>query len=234
MFIQQQLGFESGLILLIVMLITGLITALGALANFLRDKKRREVMTEFSEKIGLQYVPHADSALVRRFSGFKLFSIGRAKKIKNLIHGDSGDEWMSLLDFQYTVGSGKSQSIHRQTVAAIETENLNVPAFYLRPGGFFQRFGSVFGMKEVDFDLHPTFSRSQVMQAADEEAIKNFFDNRLLDYFESNELCLEVSPGKMICYIPKRSYRLDEMEVFMQQAFEIYSQLIERAQVRNP
>ena len=221
----------DNLIFLIILLIGGLMTVIGAIANHLRDKKRREIMSAFSQQIGLEYKPYGDSSILRRFAGFRIFATGRAKKIRNLIYGATDDETMCIFDFQYSVGSGKSQSVHRQSVISIESADFHLPSFVLKPGGFFTRASSVPGMKTVEFDMYPDFSKRQNLQTRDEETIKKIFDDRLIRYFEENQYCVEATEGKMVCYIPKRSFRLEEMQEFMEKAFEIYRRLVERSLV---
>ena len=221
----------DGLFFLIILLLGGLMTVIGAIVNHLNDKKRREIMTTFANEIGLDYRAGVDNSLLRRFSGFRIFATGRAKKVKNLIYGASDEETMCIFDFQYSVGSGKNQSVHRQTVISIESEHFMVPAFVLKPGGFFSRSNSVPGMSTVEFDMYPDFARRQILQTSDEETIKRIFDDRMIRYFEENSFCIEATTGKMVCYIPKRSFRLEEMRLFMEKAFEIYRRLLERSLV---
>jgi len=222
----------DGLIFLIIVLLGGLITVIGGVTNYLRDKKRREIMISLAAQIGLECYPNGDHNLLRRLSGFKLFSMGRSKKIKNLIFGQTDDETMCLFDFQYTVGSGKQQSTSRQSVIAIESNRLNVPAFNLRPGGFINRLlGGVFGMKDINFEMNPDFSNSQVLKGADEESIRQFFDDRLLRSLSTNVYCIEASRGRMIMYVPKKSFSLEEMRKFMEVAYEMYDKLADRAVV---
>ncbi len=223
----------DGLIFLIILLLGGLMTIIGAIVNHLRDKKRREIMTTFANQIGLDYLPQADSSLLRRLAGFRIFASGRSKKVKNLIYGATDEEAMCIFDYQYSVGSGKNQTIHRQTIISIESASFTLPNFVLKPGGIFSKSNSIPGMKTVEFDLYPDFSKRQILQARDEEAIKKIFDDRLIRYFEENQFCVEATNGKMVCYIPKRSFRLEEIRYFMEKAFEIYRRLVERALVPN-
>ena len=101
---------EGKLIILAIVLLGMLLSAVTALSNHLRNKKRREVMSAFAETTGLEYYQVADNDLMRRLRTYRLFTPGRAKVIKNLVYGASDDEVICLFDYHYTVGSGKSQN----------------------------------------------------------------------------------------------------------------------------
>ncbi len=213
---------------LIIFLIGVLFSAIGAVANYLRDRKRLSVMTAFAEEIGLTFTPAASAGFLARMKIFKLFTVGRSKKIKNVVFGETDDETVSIFDYQYAVGSGKNQTIHRQSVVSIESPNLNAPSFVLRPASFFLSFGRIFGQPEIEFDSNPDFGKYQQLQGSDEKAIKEFFDDRFLRTLESNKYCIEAIGHNLIVYIPRKSFNSDELKAVMASAFEIYSAMVER------
>ena len=75
-------------------------------------KKRREGFIQAAEEMGLQSHPDGDSEMMARFAGFKLFSKGRARKMKNVVLGDSGEVKIAIFDYQFTTGSGKQTRTH--------------------------------------------------------------------------------------------------------------------------
>ena len=58
--------------------------------------------------MGLTFSPDGDPHLLTRFSDFKLFNVGRGRRMSNLIQGDSGEVKIAIFEYKYTTGSGKT------------------------------------------------------------------------------------------------------------------------------
>ena len=71
----------------------------------------------------------------------------------------------------------------------------------MRPEGFFDKIGSALGFQDIDFESHPLFSKSFVLQSSNEEAIRQYFMPSLLEFFESKAgISVEAQSGKMFFY----------------------------------
>ena len=98
------------LIVLLVIAIVSLIIG-GISLAILYEKKRTQKLKEIAEDMGLAFVPAGDPHLLTRFSDFKLFNIGRSRKMTNLIQGDSGEVKLAIFEYRYTTGSGKMEKV---------------------------------------------------------------------------------------------------------------------------
>ena len=74
--------------------------------------------------MGLEFFPDGSEALQSELSVFKLFNSGRGRQLSKLIKGESDEVQISIFDYQYTTGSGKSSHTHVQTVAAMQSPAL--------------------------------------------------------------------------------------------------------------
>ena len=84
------------------------------------------------------------------------------------------------------------------------------------------------GMQDIDFDQHPEFSDQFRLTGEDEGAIRDFFDQELLDFFApQNGLCLQCSPGFFI-YFRKGRRDADQIRDFLDQAYSTYAALNDR------
>ena len=52
-------------------------------------------------------------------SHLPLLSRGRARRLVNLIQGETDEAELAIFDYRYTVGSGKNSQTHRQSVALL-------------------------------------------------------------------------------------------------------------------
>ncbi len=192
------------------------------------EKKRRENLLAVAEEMGLVYLPDGDPGLFNQLSGSKLFSSGRAKKLRNLIQGDTDEVKIAIFDYQYTTGSGKHQHTHHQSVACLQSPKLSMPDFSMRPEGMFDKIGGMMGFQDIDFDSHPDFSRMFVLKSSNEGGIRQFFTPPVLEFFEKHKgISVEGDNGTMFFYRSGRRVKPDQIRELLEQAYEVYGIMVE-------
>ena len=192
-------------------------------------KKRTEAYSLQAESLGLEFSENRDE-LIDRISNFRLFKLGRAKRVRNVLSGDAGDVSISIFDYQYTTGTGKHKRTPRQTIILLESANINAPDFSMRAQGFFDKFGKVLGFQDIDFETHPTFSKMFVLQGPEETLVRNFFSPELLQFFETMpNSSVEGQQGKIIIYRGNKLAAPEELKTKLASAYEIYGRIVDRA-----
>ena len=192
-------------------------------------KKRREGFIEAAQEMGLQSFPDGDSELMNRFAGFKLFSRGRARKMKNVIQGDSGEVKIAIFDYQFTTGNGKQTQTHYQSVVSLQSNEIQCPGFTMRPENMFDKIGSVIGLKDINFDTHPNFSKMFVLKSSDEPGIREYFKPPLLEFFETKKgISVEAAHGALFFYRPRKKIKPEEVKDYLSQAYEVYGALVDQ------
>jgi hypothetical protein len=212
--------------------ILGVLLLIGGLIwwTFHLAKKRREGFMEVADSMGLTFHPEGSHELLSKLGDFKLFNQGRARKMKNLIQGDSGEVSIAIFDYQYTTGSGKQTRTHNQTIVALQSSQLNPPDFTMRPEGFFDKIGSALGFQDIDFESHPAFSKSFVLQSSNEPAIRQYFTPSLLEFFESKPgISVEAQFGKMFFYRSGRCIKPAQAKDHLAQAYEVFGVMVDQA-----
>jgi len=172
-----------------------------------------------------------DTTLADRLGALPEFGIGRKKQFSNWLVAETADVRLSVFDYRYTTGHGKSKRVRRETIAAVETAELRLPTFQLRPEGTFDRIGSMIGMQDIDFDDHPGFSKTFVLKSNDEQSIRGFLDRPLLDYFaERSDISFETSPGLFVYFRKYKQvdHRVHAMRDFLSEGFQTLQALQER------
>jgi hypothetical protein len=148
--------------------IIGLLVGLILLMNYL-DKKRTEAVHAFAQAHGYTVDPDFGGFLAS-LQAFKLFNLGRSRRLKNLIRTNRGDLSISLADYTYVTGSGKNQNTHIQTVCAVQTSGSRLPHFFLRRQvALFDALGKLFGGQDINFVEDPAFSKAYVLQSMEGE-----------------------------------------------------------------
>ena len=110
--------------------------------------------------MGFEFSPAPGASILNRFPGFQLFSQGSSKTLKNVICGTASGLAVTIFDYSYVTGSGKSRQTWSQTVITFEFDEPILPKFSLRPESVFDKIGKWFGYNDIDFESHPRFSKS--------------------------------------------------------------------------
>jgi hypothetical protein len=192
------------------------------------EKKRTDNLSKLAEEMGLSYFPQGNGDLQSRMSPFELFNQGRSRLIKNLITGETDEVRISIFDYRFTTGSGKNQSTQKHTVAALESNKLNVPQFSLRPENFFDKVGSLLGFKDINFDDHPVFSGMFVLKGPNQEAIKSFFDHSLLDFFAQRPTILVEGNSRRLIYYRPGIRKPEEIQNLLSEAYQVFGAIVDR------
>jgi len=217
-------------ILLPIVMFGGSIALVGGIIFLVRyaAKKRKEALMALATEMGLQFSAVQDEDLLGKMEMFSLFNRGRSRKMRNVMTTETDVARLSIFDYQYTTGGGESSRTYRQTVVALESEALVMPVFSLRPEGFFHKLGAAIGMQDIDFENHPEFSDSFVLTGGDEQAVRSFFDDSLLEHFvQQKGSCVEGASG-MFIYFRSGQRKPEEIREFMNQGYMMYSAFIDR------
>ena len=215
---------------LIGLAIFGFIGFATALVFFghLSQKRRTAAFQEQADQMGLSFVPNPDNSQPLKQFGFKLFSRGRNHRVTNLVEGDSGDVKISIFDYRYVIGGGRSTTTHRQTIIALQSTQLRCPEFTMRPKVFVDKIGSVIGFQDLNFESHPEFSKLFVLQGPDEAAIRDFLTPTAMEFFERHPKdSLEACSGAMFFYRVRAIRKPDELNELLTQAYEAFGVLTE-------
>ena len=192
------------------------------------EKKRREQLAELADELGLVFQPEGNTQLHTQVSSFALMGQGRERKMANLIHGETDEVRIALFDYQFTTGSGKQKTTHKQTVASLQSTSLECPHFTMRPEGMFDKIGGAFGMQDIDFESHPEFSNMFVLKG-DETQIRKFFTPEVLSFFETQKgISVEARPGALIFYRTRSRVKPAQIKDLLTQAYHIFGFMVDQ------
>ncbi len=209
----------------IALIIIGILTVVGLIifAAWLYEKKRSEALQRIADALNFSFERKGDELLLAIHNNFDLFSKGRSKKISNVMHGSSGDMDITIMDYKYTVGSGKNSTTYSQTLIVVQSKYLQLPSFTLSPENIFHKIGGIFGYKDIDFNSHPKFSKQYLLRGDDEEAIRNTFNDELLEFYEKNKaLNTESDYDKFIYYRAAKRLGPKDIQAFLQEGINLY------------
>jgi hypothetical protein len=212
----------------IVLVIIGIVTLVGLIifAVWFYDKKRSEALQAIANDLNFSFLRKDNDSLLAVYNTFALFSKGHSKKISNVMNGISNDMEITIMDYKYTVGSGRNSATYIQTLIVIQSSLLQLPPFILSPENIFHKIGAVFGYKDIDFSSHPKFSKQYLLRSDDEDSVRETFNDELLNFYEKDKgLSTEGDHDKFIYYRSAKRIVPKDIQAFLQGAINLYSLL---------
>jgi len=218
--------------LLIFILFLALAAGILALALY-HEKKRREALERVAAQLGMRFSAQLPEEIRSRLlqAGFGLFERGHGRRFynsmsKRLIDGTE----ITVFDYQYTRGRGKSSSTYRQSVFYAYHEDLHLPRFRLHPeNAFFHGIAKAFGMQDINFESHPKFSRSYLLRGQDEAQVRLRFHPGVLSFLEQYpNYCAEGAGAHLILWQNDRQVSPEEIAKWMRLGEELTQRLRRR------
>jgi hypothetical protein len=121
------------------------------------NRQRTQALKSLATSLSFTFSEKDDGSLMAQMSVFHLFSRGYARRITNVFTGKFNLVPVTVMDYKYTTGGGKDSHTWNQTVMVMDCEKLQLPRFILHPENIFDKIGSVFGRKDINFDAEPGF-----------------------------------------------------------------------------
>ena len=216
--------------------IIGIFAVVGAafIVHTYLEKRRREALSRMALRLGFSFAPNSQETPREAHGQLPLFTRGHSQAARNVMEGVASGHPARIFDYQYTVGSGKHSSTHRQTVVAFYLAGNLLPEFSMEPEHIFHRIGEAFGYKDIDFTHHPEFSRSYFLRGKDEQAIRTLFQPSLLTLF-SREKSWNVEGGgdRLIVYQWSKRAKPEEIGRFLEDTTRIAELFVTRS-FRSP
>ena len=149
------------------------------------NKYRSVEMKAMASNLDMEYTAKDEWGVLNLLTDFRLFRRGYAKRVKNILvsKDEEFDSIFRIFDYHFVVGAGNSTRRLRQTVFFIDSKQLGLPHFWMKPEHFLHKIGEKFGMQDIDFEAYPTFSNQYLLKGNDESFIRSVIDEEILHFF---------------------------------------------------
>jgi hypothetical protein len=170
---------------------------------------------------------------VRNALKYKDFPIQKGYKIQfeeNILikYGDKAKYEVS--DITISEGARQAQSDTIISALFISEIQVSIPDFALEPEGLWSKFSELSGGKDIDFKDYPEFSRHYYLRGDNEFAVRNFFNESLIKFFEEHdEIHVECHKNKLLIYKKRAVLNIDEImqtEKFADELLAIINQSV--------
>ncbi len=143
--------------------------------------KRQKSIQKISEEMHWTYnaFPNEEVSQLPQFGYFKTRQIN---KVSNIMSNEN----CSLFDVQFSEGEMIAKQVIKATMLYINISK-NIPEFTLDKEGIFEKIYHFTGFNDIAIDNHSDFTKRFYLSGKNEKAIKEFFSDDLVLFFESNK-----------------------------------------------
>ncbi len=180
--------------------------------------KRQKLLQKLSTILDWNYLPDpiSDYDDLERFFYFKTKWINY--RYNNL---ESKNKEFLLFDLSYSEGAFIAKEDLRSTFLQIKAPK-KMPIFALDKENFMTTILHLSGMHDIDFEKNPDFSKRFYLRGEDEKAIRSFFTNDLIYFFESHPTYyLESSGVNLLIRSKERLASIQEIKQILAFAEEL-------------
>ncbi len=219
---------EFSLILLSTIVILG-VWLLVYYIQWRKDNDRREAMEKVARDRMFTFTEKTTQT--GRLQDFYLQSRGRRHTIRNQMQGQVDGVALTLFDYRFTVGSGKSSKKLNQTVFEFETPNLDLVGFTIRPNQFFDGLAERFGKKSIEMHDETFNKRFNVYPRengeANEEAIRALItaDVRHAMLRQSHQMVVEGYGNRLLIWRQNERVKVEQMERAIGEAKSLFDMI---------
>jgi len=207
---------ELGLVVVVLLVAGGIVVG-----SVVVQQRRTQAMRAAAAALGLRFEGRWTELRITGLGAHSLFCTGSRRSVQNAMTGSVRGVELAVIDYDYTVGSGKSRRTLAQTVCWLRIPDARLPTFVLRPERLFDKIGAAFGAQDIDFEGHPEFSRRYLLRGQDEPAVRRVFAPPVLTHFETHEASVEAFVDKLIVYDPDTYVAPTALAELVERALEI-------------
>ena len=131
---------------------------------------------------------------------FLFFKTRKVNHIYNQMSNESDS--VNLFDIEFSEGEFIAKEVVRTTMLHIELPQ-KAPVFTLDKEGFLHKVYGFAGFEDIDIENHPDFSNRFYLLGEDYKGIKRFFNDDLVQFFESNPYYHIESNGSSLLIFDK-------------------------------
>ncbi len=202
----------------------------GKIVYAFLQHKRKKRLRQVADELGLAYIEDGNHTLLPSISDFSLFSTGRKGKCSKMICGETGELTIGIFDYTYVAGSGESTKRYTQSVIALSSEQIAIPRFNLRPQRILDKLISVLGIKDIEFEDYPEFSRMFFLQSNDEQGVRDFFDSEWIDFLTRFKgFSIEGRDGALIFYKSNKKVHPNQIKEYLSKAYDFFGHIVQRS-----
>jgi len=180
-----------------------------------------------------QYTSQVDwnTTYLKKFHFFEIRPLERKSNCLKGTFKNTNATW-EISDVIFNEGAAFTAETFSTTLMVLKL-NKEIPQFSIEKEGvldkLFDRVMALTGYKDIDFEMYPEFSSKFLIMGNDESAIRSFFTEEIIRFFETHQIYHLESNGEAIVIFDKiKLARTDETMAFIDYGRELVALLDEK------
>ena len=192
-----------------------------------KEKKRTEEFVQIASDLQMSFSNKVDRSFLNRLKPFKRFRIRPHRTSRNMLYENKNDVQMVFFECYNQNRTGGSHVSGRNVMEGIfyfSSSSLKIPSFTLHEAEELQQvFLGAFGVKDINFENHPVFSKKYLLTSDDETAVRRLFSDELASFLEKlNGINIEGCDNQLIVYRPTIRIETSKFKQLKQEAVQIF------------
>ncbi len=178
-----------------------------------KESKRDKELKTFTQKKGWAYNPGSQAPA--RWKSYPSFLGKQVRRENNIITAQLKGYETTIADVIVKTGTLITGKLDEFTAAHIPLKGL--PVFTLEKEKVIDRLMEGKGIKDIDFDSHPEFSKYYLLQGENEDQVRELFNDALLTYLEGHQgFHVEADENGLMVYSKNKQLEPEEIEKLSQ------------------
>ena len=192
----------------------------------LRQKRLRNLATEKDYQFSSQV--DWNTIYLKKFHFFEIRPIERKYNCLKGTYKESNVAW-EVADVTFNEGNAFTAETFNTTLMILKL-NKKLPIFTMEKEGVLEkiidRVMAFTGYKDINFEMYPDFSKKFLLMGPDEEEIRSFFTDEIIQFFENHQIYhIESNGESMVIFDKNKLARTDETISFIDYGKELASLL---------
>ncbi len=195
-----------------------------------KSAKRREQLSKLAFELNMQFHEKDEYGLKKRLGQFRLFKESGIKKITNLLLQKDTMLSSTIAVFDLEISDENNLGeVFSQTVFFVDSKELSLPEFFIRPEEFFDRVGKFLKLtSEIEFEAYPEFDESYWIKGDEESLVKKMVTDDFARFFTiEKKWRLEGMNYFLIFYQRKKLLKPKEVKSFYKKGLQLFDWLKE-------
>lgn len=192
----------------------------------LRQKRLRNLATEKDYQFSSQV--DWNTIYLKKFHFFEIRPIERKYNCLKGTYKESKVTW-EVADVTFNEGNAFTAETFNTTLMILKL-NKKLPIFTMEKEGVLEkiidRVMAFTGYKDINFEMYPDFSKKFLLMGPDEDEIRSFFTDEIIQFFENHQIYhIESNGESMVIFDKIKLARTDETISFIDYGKELASLL---------
>ena len=194
-----------------------------------RQLKRQKELQVMADSLGFSYNDEQTEKVRELLESSSMLG---NEMFFNVLGGTFNGTYFAIGDFNITVGSDSRKRKQYQTYVVIHSGKLTSPNFCLQPESALFRMAEgllnrLTGSVDIDFPTHPDFSDNYFLKGSNEDAVREIFTPRVLEYFQAHHgLSVEVFNGTLVFFRLGELVKPEDIKALIDNAMEVHQVLL--------